>query len=93
MLFGMTGNLAICTYALGIVHFVLTILTNFSGGALKIIPLPVHGFIELVVGIALIAIASTILKNDPLGKTFYMGFGIAVLVVFLFTNYKGNKVS
>lgn len=89
MLFGMTGNLALFTYALGIVHFILTILTNFSGGAFKIIPLPVHGFIELIVGISLIAIASTLFREDTLGKPFYMGFGIAVLVVFLFTDYKG----
>jgi hypothetical protein len=93
MIFGMTGNLALCTYALGIVHFMLTIFTNFSGGAFKIIPLAVHGFIELIVGIALIIIASTLLKDAPLGKPFYMGFGIAVLVVFLFTDYKGNKAA
>ena len=55
---------------------------------LKVIPLPLHGLIEFVVGVALIVIAFTILKNDVVGKSFYTYFGAAVLFVFLFTDYK-----
>ena len=88
-IFGMTGNLAMYTYALSVVHLLLTLLTD-GVGIVKIIPLPVHGFIEFVVGVALVILSFTVLKNDVLGKTFYSAFGIAVLVVFLFSDYKNQ---
>jgi len=90
-LFGFTGLLSCFTYALGGVHLALTLLTDFSGGLFKIIPLPIHGLIELVVGIALIVIAYTLFKDIAAGKLFYTVFGAAVLLVFVVTDYKGVK--
>ncbi|GAB3933427.1 hypothetical protein [Mucilaginibacter myungsuensis] len=88
-IFGMTGMLSTGTYALGVVHLILTLLTDFSGGVVKLIPLALHGLIELVVGIALVVIAFTLLKGDAVGELFYTAFGAAVLVVFFTTDYKG----
>ncbi|MFD2144584.1 hypothetical protein [Mucilaginibacter antarcticus] len=87
MLFGMSHTIALFTYGLGLVHLALTLLTDFSVGVVKLIPLPIHGFIELAVGIILIALAYTLFKDDELGKLFYTGFGTAVLAVFLITDY------
>jgi cadmium resistance protein CadD (predicted permease) len=86
--FNMAHSVAVFTYALGAIHLVLTLLTNFSAGLVKLIPLPLHGLIELVVGIALVALAFTWLKDDETAKLFYTGFGAAVLAVFFLSDYK-----
>lgn len=87
--FGFSGLLAIFTYALGAVHLVLTILTNFSFGIIKIIPFPVHGTIEFLVGVVLIVLAYTLFENEIEGKLYYVIFGTVVLLTWLFTDYKG----
>ena len=88
ILFGLSHEIGLYTYALAVVHLLLTILTDFNAGLLKVIPLPIHGFIELIVGVALIIIAFTLLKNDMAAHMFYAGFGIAVLAVYLLSDYR-----
>jgi hypothetical protein len=90
MLFGLSGFVAIFTYALAIVHLILTLLTDFGAGLFKVIPLPLHGIIELIVGIGLIVLGFTLFKDTGTGKVFYIGFGAAVLLTWLFTNYKST---
>ena len=89
--YGMIGEVAAYTYALGAIHLLLTILTDYSYGIFKFIPLPLHGLIELIAGIALVVIAYTLLKDDEKAKAFYTAFGIAVLIVFILTDYNGKK--
>ncbi|MEO8795782.1 MAG: hypothetical protein ABI390_09965 [Daejeonella sp.] len=86
-LFGMTGLLANLTYALGAIHLLLTVFTGFSLGVIKVVPFPIHGLIELVVGIALIVCAFTLFRMHTLGHFFYAGLGIAVLLVWILTDY------
>ena len=86
-LFNLSEDIALYTYILAGVHFGLTILTNFKYGIIKVIPFKVHGIIEYVVGAALIA-AAFILNLEGVDKTFTIGFGVAVLVTALITNYK-----
>ena len=93
MLFGMYDGLATCTYALAGIHLVLTVLTNFNMGLIKTIPLPVHGFVEFAVGIVLVIIALTVLKDNVIGKTFYTAFGAAVLLVFFLSDYRQPVVT
>jgi hypothetical protein len=87
--FGFTGVLATFTYALGVVHLLLTLLTANSFGLFKVIPLPVHGSIEFMVGIVLIVLAYTLFKNDTDGKLYYIIFGTVILLTWLVTDYKG----
>ncbi len=89
-LFGMDGLLATFTYALGVVHLLLTISTAFAMGIFKLIPFKVHGLIELLVGIALIVIAYTLFRGSDLGNLFYTIFGAAVLLVWLLTDYQAS---
>ena len=91
MLFGLNGFVAIFTYALALVHLLLTLLTDFNAGLFKVIPLPLHGIIELIVGIVLIVLGFTLFKDTATGKIFYIAFGAAVLLTWLFTDYKGNR--
>jgi hypothetical protein len=89
-LFGFTGLIATFTYALGIVHLLLTILTNYSVGLIKVIPFTFHGTIEFIVGAALIVLAYTLFKGEVTGKLYYIIFGTAILLTWLVTDYKGK---
>ena len=87
--FGLPYITGMCTYALAIIHLLLTIGTNFELGIVKIIPFKVHGIIELIVSLALVGVAFYLgnLEGD-LSKYFYLSFAIAVFVTWIITDYK-----
>ncbi|MEP7165155.1 MAG: hypothetical protein ABI741_10685 [Ferruginibacter sp.] len=92
MLFKMEGNLCSFTYALAAIHFLLTILTRFELGIIKIITFPLHGLIEFFVAIALILLSFWFNKNgNSLGYHYYLYFAIAILLVFILTDFKKEK--
>jgi hypothetical protein len=93
MFFRFDSFVALFTYALAVVHLVLTLLTDFNAGLFKVISFPLHGIIEFIVGIALIVLSFTLFKDAPIGKVFYLYFGIAVLLTWLFTDYKAVSTS
>ncbi len=87
-LFNMQGSLATFTYALGVVHFVLTILTAFELGLVKIIPFRLHGLIEIVVALALVGAAFWFRSKDSgLGYHFYLALAFVILLVFMLTDF------
>jgi hypothetical protein len=91
-LFKMEGNLCTFTYVLAGVHFLLTSLTNFEPGIFKVIPFRVHGLIELVVSVILIVVAFWFNSNgSELGFYFYIGLAVVILIVFVLTDFKGNR--
>ncbi|HZY35292.1 MAG TPA: hypothetical protein VFE53_01510 [Mucilaginibacter sp.] len=88
--FGFSGLVATFTYALGAVHLLLTISTNYPLGVLKIVPVTVHAAIELLVGIILIVLAYTLFGNNAQGsKLYYVVFGTVILLTWLVTDYRG----
>jgi hypothetical protein len=87
-LFRLPVNAAIFTYILAGVHLTLTILTNFEYGLVKFIPLKIHGTIELIVSLVLVGFAFYIGKLEgDLARNFYLGFAIAVFIVWIFSDY------
>jgi hypothetical protein len=87
---GFTGLVALFTYGLAIVHFLLTVFTNFPLGIVKLIPVTIHASIELLVGVALIVLAYTLFANNAEGsKLYYVIFGTVILLTWLVTDYKG----
>jgi hypothetical protein len=89
-IFKMEGSLCTFTYVLAGVHLMLTALTNFEPGIFKVIPFRIHGVIELIVSVALIAVAFWFSSNgSDLGFYFYIGLAIVILIVFLLTDFKG----
>lgn len=85
---------SIFTYALGLIHLVLTMTTKFELGIFKIIPFRIHGIIELIVSLALIAVAFYLgnLEGD-VARNFYLSFAIAVFLTWLITDYKSSSVN
>jgi hypothetical protein len=89
--FGFSGTIAIFTYALGIVHLLLSLLTDYPLGAFKVIPVSIHATIELLVGVVLIVLAYTLFKDNADGKLFYVIFGTVILLTWLVTDYTGAR--
>jgi hypothetical protein len=89
---GLDGIPAQLSYALAAVHLMVTVLTDFPLGAFKLIPLPIHGWIELAVAPALIA-APWILNfaAEPHARLFYIVSGGAIFATWLATDYRGSQ--
>jgi hypothetical protein len=92
MFFGLPKITSYFTYALGIVHLLLTISTKFELGIFKIIPFKIHGMIEITVSIALVGVAYYLGNLEgELARYFYISFSIAVFLTWLMTDYKNVK--
>jgi hypothetical protein len=88
LLFGLGGSPAAISYTLGVVHLVVTLLTRYPLGVRKIIPFPVHGILELIVGVFLLILPSIggYAPGSP-ARRFYLIVGGFLLVVWALTNY------
>ena len=81
------------TYALGIIHLILTAITKSEAGILRWIPFRIHGIIELLVSVLLIVFAFYLGEIEGmLPKIFYIAFGAAVLIVWAITDYKSVRI-
>ena len=88
-LFTLSEAGALLAYTLAIVHLLMTILTGFSSGLIKIIPFQFHGYVELIVGL-LLAIAPWIIGEffSSTGQLFFSIMGVIILIVWGATSYK-----
>ena len=90
-LLGIPCPLSTFAYMLGTVHLAQTVLTDFQFGLLKLIPFRIHGWIEFVVAVALIASPLVLQFYVPptylLDRYFFSGVGVVVLVTWLATDY------
>lgn len=92
LVFGLGGSPAAISYTLAVVHLVMTLLTRFPMGRWKVIPFPVHGIVELVVGLALLILPSYAgyAPGSP-ARRFYLGMGAGILVVWALTGYGARE--
>lgn len=92
-LFGLPEVTTLFTYALGVIHLILTVTTKFEFGLVKLIPFKIHGIIELIVSLALVGVAFYLgsLEGD-LARNFYLGFAVAVFATWLLTDYESSAV-
>lgn len=76
-------------YILAIVLFLLTLFTNFQAGVFKIIPLKIHGLIELLVSIGLAGIAIW-LRNvgEFVSFYYYLVFSVALIIIWFVSEYR-----
>jgi hypothetical protein len=88
-LFGMETPGSYLSYALAIVHFLLTFATDFPAGALKIVPLRIHGLIEVIVSIGLFAVAILFkILGYPVSFYFYLIFAVILFAVWSLSEYR-----
>jgi hypothetical protein len=77
------------TYALAFVHLILTLLTDFPVGALKLIPLRIHGLIEVIVSFGLLAVAISFrILGYSVSFYFYLVFCVVLLIIWTISEYK-----
>ena len=91
-LLGFTGTPATVSYALAVIHLSMTLLTAYPLGAVKVIPFPIHGMVELFVGALLVAAPYLLgFAREGAARNFFAASGIVTLVVFLITDYKNAR--
>lgn len=92
-LFGLPDMAATFAYVLGGIHLVLSLCTAYPPGLFKVIPLPVHGWIELIVSIALVAVAFFLGSEEgALARNFYLCIAAVVFITWLITDYGSQKL-
>jgi hypothetical protein len=85
--FHLRGNTMYAAYALAAIHLVLTLLTHFPGRTGGSVPFNVHGIVEAVVGVVLLC--APLVRHWTFGaRTFYIGIGVLILVVWALTSYR-----
>jgi hypothetical protein len=90
-LFGFSGLPAILSYLLAGVHLLVTLLTAFPAGMLKLLPLKIHGWIELAVAPTLVVLPWLAGFADiPSARGFYVGAGAVVFLTWLVTDYSAD---
>ena len=95
-LLGFTNQIAMLCYALAGVHLALTLFTNFPFGfASKIIPMKIHGWVELAVAPTLVAIPRVLgfFGGEATASAFFTIAGVVVFGVWLCTDYKNARKS
>jgi hypothetical protein len=88
-LFALSSTTSLFTYVLGSIHLALTITTDFEMGLFRIVPLKIHGLIELFVSVALVVVAFVLGNIDgSKSMTFYLIVAAAIFATWLITDYK-----
>lgn len=88
--FGFTGFAAILCYALGGLHLLLTLFTDFPLGLIKFVPARVHAAIELLVGMSLMALALSVFRHSSEDTFLYFDIvGTVILLTWAVTDYRG----
>ena len=86
LLLRISGTEALVSYALAAVHLIVTLSTKFPDTRHKFLSLRTHGVIELVVGIAIIALP-WVARWEGNARAYYVTVGAILLVVWALSNY------
>ena len=71
---------------------VLSLLTRYPPGVLRIIPFPVHGSIEFFTAVGLCALPWIGgFAELPMSRMFFLGSGMSLLSLWLITDYRGAE--
>ena len=89
---GLHDAAAALSYVLASVHLLMTLLTDFSAGAIRIVPLWIHNWVERVVGPVLVGLAFVpIVGNTQTARIFFLVMGVTIFVVERVTNYATHR--
>jgi hypothetical protein len=86
-LLGLAGTAALISYALAGIHLTMTLLTDMPLGVIKIIPMKLHAFVEMVVGPILVIGALALPTFVAGGREFFVAAGLVIFVVWLLSQY------
>ena len=89
---GFNGRQATWCYLFAAVLFALAVMTRYPLGIVKVIGLGIHGFVELLLAICLIA--APWFGNFIAGvhsRNFYWLMGVMMLVLWFLTDFRGMR--
>ncbi|WP_375436793.1 hypothetical protein [uncultured Hymenobacter sp.] len=91
-IFDFDGTYATVCYVLAAGYLVITLLTDFPMGVARMIPFPVHGGLELVSGLVLLAAPFLFGFHDDneTARNFFIGMGILFLGTWMLTDWRAN---
>jgi hypothetical protein len=93
-IFGLSGTPAYVAYGLAGVHFLMTALTDFPLGLLKVLPLKFHQIVETLVGPVIIASPWVLsFSDDATSRNIYIVAGILIGFVGLVTDYSKGQTA
>lgn len=85
---------AMLSYGLAVAHFLVTLISGFPAAELRLIPFTVQGWIERIVGPALIIAPFALNFSDEISaRNFFIGIGVVIIAVGLITDYQGQNRS
>jgi hypothetical protein len=87
---GLTGAAAAIAYSLAMIHLLMTLITDFPLGAAGVLPFPLHGWVERIVGPVLIVLPFAIGFDAP-ARIFYVVMGIVIVLVGMLSDYRGTS--
>ena len=86
---GLSGWPAVLSYALAGVHLLMTLLTDFPAGAIKLVAITLHNWVERTVGPLLIVLAFIPLNGATQNARIFFGImGVVILAVERLTAYR-----
>lgn len=89
---GFAGIQAKWAYIFGGVLLVMAILTRYPLGIIKIVGLGIHGFVELLLAICLIAAPwYGNFARGVLSRNFYLMLGVLMLALWFITDFRGVR--
>ncbi|WP_426493279.1 SPW repeat domain-containing protein [Hymenobacter sp. 102] len=91
-LFNLQGTYATVCYVLAVGYLLITLLTNFPLGLMRVIPFPVHGKLELVSGLALLVspFLFGFADDNVTARNLFMGAGVVFLIVYFLTDWRAQ---
>ncbi len=84
---------ATLSYLLAAVHLALTLVTRFPPAAVKLVPLVLHGWVELAVAVALAIIALTAFGDNATSRNYYLAIALVILAVWVLSDYQQSDTS
>jgi hypothetical protein len=89
---GLSGWPAALSYALAGVHLLMTLLTDFPAGVIKVIPIVLHQWVERIVGPVLVILAFILMAETP-ARAFFVAMGIIIFAVERLTAYRSTAAA
>jgi hypothetical protein len=88
---GLSGWPAALSYALAGVHLLMTLLTDFPAGVIKVIPIVLHQWVERIVGPVLVILA--LVSMTEAARAFFVAMGVIIFAVERLTAYRSTAAA
>lgn len=84
---GLNGTAVMVAYALAIIHLAMTLVTDFPLGTVKMLPFVIHGWVERLVGPALVLLPF-VFGFDGSALAYFIVTGTVIILLGLLTDYR-----